>query len=57
MRQKAEKETDDYNRLLRDREELLHTLADLENDRDELRKREAEMSLLKQVHAWAILVA
>ena len=49
VRQKAQKETVDYNRLLRDREELLHTLADLEKDREELRKTEAELSLWKQV--------
>ena len=49
VRQKAQTETVDYNRLLRDREELLHTLADLEKDREELRKTEAELSLWKQV--------
>ena len=49
VRQKAQKETVDYNRLLRDREELLHTLADLEKDREQLRKTEAELSLWKQV--------
>ena len=52
VRQKAQKETVDYNRLLRDREELLHTLADLEKDREELRRTEAEFSLWKQVKLW-----
>ena len=54
VRQKAQKETVDYNRLLRDREELLHTLADLEKDREELRKTEAELSLWKQVKNYYI---
>ncbi len=51
VRQKSDKEAQDHRALLRDREELLNALADLEKDRDELLKTEAEMSVLKQVSA------
>ncbi len=49
VKKKADQETGDYNALLRDREDLMQSIADLEKDREELLKTEAQVAILKQV--------
>ena len=49
VKRKTEKETNDYNKLIREREELLQKLADLENDKEKLKQTELEMSRLQDV--------